>query len=137
MVLEFGEIWRKMGNDVLMMDHTVDIRDLVGDVLGKVNVAHSGCSIMMDLHFHVIKDSSEFQTSNGGQSPSQAVSSGHYPSTRVFIEQSLDLIVYSGSHCGIISIEACMYFASETVDIGNFFEVEVFNPILYVLRTSE
>lgn len=102
-----------------------------------MDVAYSGCSVVMDFHLHVIKDSSEFYTRNCGQSATQTVSSGHYSCTRVFVEKILDFIVNSCCHCGIIGKEACMYFTSKAVDIGHFFEIEVFDPILYVLRASE
>lgn len=55
MVLELREVRGEVGDDVLMVDHTVDVGDLVVDVFGQVDVAHSGSSVVMDLHFHVIK----------------------------------------------------------------------------------
>jgi hypothetical protein len=48
-VLEFREVWGQMGHEVFVVDHSVDVLDLVVHVLCQVCVADPRGSVGMDL----------------------------------------------------------------------------------------
>ena len=130
--IELWQIGRKMWNNVLMVDNTVDIGNAIVNVSCQVRIADSGGSEVMDFHIDIIEHSLKFHSRNHRQSTSQTVPSRHHSRIGVLIEQVLHLVVDRCLDCSVICEKTSMYFAAQTVQIWHFLEIEVLYPVLDV-----
>lgn len=136
-VIEAWKIGRSMGNDVPVMDYSVDSVEGLAHVVGEFDVSNSGLPEVMNVDFSSREKSLEFQCADRRNSSTQTMSSGNNTRSRVLLQQRCYFPIELLFKKQIIHIETSMHLASRTPEIRYLLKVSILDPILSIAAASE
>lgn len=136
-VVEAWKIGRNVGNEVFVVDYSVNSIKSLAHVIGELDVAQSGLAEVVDEYIGPREESLEFQCANRSNSSPQTMPSGDNTRSWVLLEQRCYLSVELLFKKQIIHIEASMHFAARTSEICYLLKVGILNPILHIAAASE
>ena len=137
MVVEAWQVGRKVGNEVSVVDYSVDSVEGLAHVVGELDVAQPRLSEVVNEHLCRREKRLEFHRADRRDSSPQSVSSGDNARTWVLLEQRCDFTIELLFEKQIIHIEASVHLAACTSEVGDLLKVPILDPILKVAAASE